>query len=177
MSCKIKMFLILLPLVTCLLLTSCVNIRGLELSALTNEEGKKIQQMSKEIIRCFTEKDKKALKELFCEQIRNQSSFDDEIDKAFKYFACDGYTTSEIKKTASGGESTKSGKRTKWYVSPEIPYIAVLVDKDGDLIPRYYSMYYYWNIVNDNDKTHEGLQYIEIELLNIDSMEIGKKID
>jgi hypothetical protein len=179
MFCKMKKLLILLPLLTALLFTSCSNIRSLQLSALTNEEGKKIQQMSQEIIRCFTKKDKEALKKLFCEQIRNQPGFDGEIDKAFKYFTCDVYIASQANDSAGGGESLESGRRTDWYVSPDIPYIKVIFDKDGDdstpMESRYYSMYYYWNIVNDKDKSLEGLQFITIELLNVDSMTLGKK--
>lgn len=180
MFCKMKKLLILLSLSAALMLTSCSNIRGLQLSSLMSEESKKIQQMSQEIIRCFTEKDKAALKKLFCEKIRNDSGFDNDIDKAFEYFTCDVYTTSEIDKTAGGGESVESGRRTSWYVSPDIPYIEVIFDKDGDpstpMESRYYSMHYYWHIVNDKDKSLEGVQYITIELLNIDSMDIGKRI-
>ena len=170
-----------LLLSTVMLLSSCSNIRSIQLTKLTNEESKKIEQMSSEILKCFTEKDKGALKELFCEQIRNQTSFDNEIDRAFEYFPCEVYTTSEIDNTASGGESVEMGKRTKWYVSPDIPYIEILVDIDKNAStppePRYYSMHYYWQIVNDKEKSSEGLQYIRIELLNIDSMKLGNKID
>ena len=41
---------------------------------------------------------------------------------------------------------------------------------------RYYSIYYQWIIINDNDKTLEGLHSLEIELLNVDSFLIGERI-
>ena len=70
--------------------------------------------MSQEIIRCFIEKDKDALKGLFCEQIRSLPEFDKEIEKAFEYFKGDRYTTANIEKVASGGESVESGRRTSF---------------------------------------------------------------
>lgn len=181
MGYKLKKLFILLPLSMVMMCTSCnhINNRDLQLTELTNEEGKKIQTMSKEIIRCFTEHDKEALKKLFCEQVRNQPDFDKEIDKAFEYFPCEVYIKSEINKTAGGDEHWESGRRTNWYVSPNIPYIKILVDKDKDPStmpePCFYSMCYNWQIIRDEDKSLEGLQYIRIELLNIDSIELGKQ--
>ncbi|QSX04648.1 DUF5104 domain-containing protein [Sedimentibacter sp. zth1] len=199
MSFRMKSLSIVLPLVIVFLLTSCSNVkdfineggkkieqtaletvRSSQLTDLMNEESEKIDQMSKEIIRCFTERDKEALKVLFCEQIRNQPSFDDEINKAFEFLTCDVYITSERTTSAGGEESWDSGKRTKWSVWPDIPYIAVLYDFDGDSLThdmesRYYSIYYDWQIVNDEDNSLEGIQYMKIELLNVDSMEIGDK--
>lgn len=121
------------------------------------------------------------MKKLFCQQIRNQPGFDNDIDKAFKYFTCDVYITSQIDKTAGGGEDVESGRRIGWEVSPEIPYIKVLCNKDGNpstpMESRYYSISYYYQIVDDKDKSLEGLQYIRIELLNIDNnIDLGKVI-
>lgn len=197
MSLRMKSLLIILLLAIAFLLTSCSKmkniiddgskkieqtahetIRSSQLTGLMNEESEKIEQMSKEIIRCFTERDKEGLKVLFCEQIRNRPSFDDEIDKAFDFFKCDSYTTSKRDTSAGGGESWDSGKRTKWSVRPDIPYIAVLYDLDGDdsthdMERRYYSIYYDWQIVDKENPSLEGIQYMKIELLNVDSMEIG----
>jgi hypothetical protein len=159
-----------------MLLTSC-NIdlsggRSALLTALMGEEGEKITQMSNAIIDCFTQKDKEALKTLFCEQIRNRPDFDDEIDNAFAYFLCDIYLSSKISTTASGGDAWEAGERVNWDVSPNIPLVKVVVGEET----RYYGMDYYWHIVNQADRSLEGLQYIEIELLNVDSIKLGEYI-
>lgn len=180
---EMKKFLILL-LTIVLLLASCSinlpNIRAKQLGTLINEESAKIEQMSNNIIKCFTEKDKEALKKLFCEQIRKRPNFDNDIDKAFEYFKCDVYINSNIDTIAGGGESIEDGKRISWDVMPEIPYINVIFDADGDestpMENRYYSMWYYWHVVNDKDKSLEGLQYITIKLLNVSPIQLGKKI-
>ncbi|WP_281814959.1 DUF5104 domain-containing protein [Vallitalea longa] len=188
-----NLFIVLSFLIVCLL-TSCSNVkefiddegekightvyetaRSSRLTKLMNEESEKIEQMSNEIIRCFTEPDKEALKALFCEQISSQTNFENEIDEAFEFLKCDVYTKSELDTSASGERSWDSGKCTKWSLYPDIPYIAVLCDSDGDsdMERRYYSINYDWGIVNDEDKSLEGIQYMKIELLNVDSMEIG----
>lgn len=192
MAIKIRNLLIMFLMI--ILLTSCSQVKDLideegeniqqtvvetvrssKLTNLINEESEKIEEMSTEIIRCFTERDKEALKVLFCEQIRSQPGFDNEIDESFEFFLCDVYISSEFKTSAGGGESWDSGTRIKWSVRPQIPYIAILCDSDGDsdMERRYYSIYYDWQIVNDEDKSLEGIQYMKIELLNVDSIEIG----
>jgi hypothetical protein len=157
------------------------SIRGKQLSNLLNEEGAKVEEMSTEIIRCFTERDKEAFKELFCERTKQRPEFNDEIDKAFEFLLCDIYTTSEIDRTASGGESIRGGERVSWNVVADIPYFAVLVKTDGeavdnynDIEARYYSIKYDWQILCDYDEDLVGLQYLKIELLNVDSFMIGK---
>jgi hypothetical protein len=180
---QLKKLCILLPAIVCLL-TACnidlSKIRTAQLDALTNEERPKIQQMSKDIIECFTEKNKEALKNLFCEQTRNRPNFDDEIDQAFEFFVCDFYIGSNIDDHASGGESMESGERVHWYVFPDIPYIHTIADTEGDpsapMEDLYYRIGYYWKIIHEN-KSLEGLQYLEIELLNVGSTEIGEIID
>ena len=167
-----------------LLLLSCKidlsNLRSKQLTSLVDEESIKIEQMSNDIITCLTGKDKEALKGLFCENIRNRPSFDDDIDKAFEYFKCKQYTDSFKKNTASGGNSWESGKRVYWYVLPKIDLLSVLfyndVDSRTDMESRYYSIRYQWIIINDEDKTLEGLHLIEIELLNIDRFILGESI-
>jgi hypothetical protein len=152
------------------------------LDVLTGKESVKIKQMSNDIIKCFTEKDKEALKGLFCEQVRNKSGFDDELDKAFEYLNCDVYTTSTIDDTASGGMSTEHGEYIKWYVAPEIPYFSILKKIESDTDPGgyehvrcYYSISYYWQITYKEDASLEGLHYMVIELLNVDRLIIGDK--
>ena len=158
------------------------NARTKLLDELTSEESVKINQMANDIIRCFTEKDKEALKNLFCEQIRNNPDLDEEIDRALEYLNCDSYITSTIDDTASGGSSSGGGKRTEWYIAPEIPYFHVLKKIDSETDPRgyehedcYFSISYYWQITYEADKTLEGLHYMVIELLNVDWVIIGEK--
>jgi hypothetical protein len=158
---------------------SCKNGRGFSLTNLMGEENQEIQQMSEEIIRCLTSKDEESLKKLFCEKIRKQSDFDGRIRELTDFFVCKSYLDADIKTSAGGGESREGGKRTDWYVSPSIPYIEVLYDKDPspsaeDLDSRYYSVHYFWSIINEKDKSLEGLQYIRVELLNVGSVTVGK---
>ena len=160
------------------MLTTVTSSRSELLTLLQNEESIKIKEMSNEIIRCFTKNDKAALEKLFSIQIRNRPNFNNDIDMLFKYFKCDTYINSEIKTNTSGGESRESGRRTMWYVMPDIPYISVLVSSEENaqkmMKSRYYSIKYSWCIINEIDTTLEGLYYIEIELLNIDKINLGE---
>ena len=175
----------LLLLVMIFLFSSCKSDffgRAGQLTSLMNEEAEKIQSMSVEIIRCFTEKDKEGMKKLFCEKSKASEALDKQIDAAFERFLCEVYTTADIDTSAGGGESYDHGERTSWDVSPEIPYIEVLCDADSDpetdLQRRYYSIDYYWHITNKNDTSLEGLQYIHLQLLNDDGdgISIGEYI-
>jgi len=174
----------ILLMISVMMLTACsfdlAKIRSKQLTGLMNEEGTKIRHMSNDIIKCFTENNKQALQDLFCEQVRNRPSFEDEVEKAFEFFECDVYINSNINTSASGGELIESGKRVSWDVRPEIPYIKTIFDADGDpstpMEDRYYGVNYYWQIVREDDKSLEGLHYIAIELLNSDSIIIGEKI-
>jgi len=145
------------------------SIRESQLTSHMSEEAEKITEMSNEIIRCFIERDKDALKGLFCEQTQNQPGFDNEIDNAFDFLQCESYTTSEIDTSASGNESIREGKRVMWSVQPEIPYFKVWAGREH----HYYSIRYSWLIINDEDASKVGLGSMTIELLNIESIHIG----
>ena len=160
------------------------NSRTRLLDALTDEESVKINQMSSDIIKCFTEKDKELLKSLFCERVRNKPDFDKEIDLAFEYFDCDVYITSIKKESGTGGGThTRKGKRLEWTIIAEIPYLKILTNIDGDTEEDddyehfFYSMDYYWQVTYDGDSTFEGLHFIVIELLNIDEMVLGDRTE
>ena len=187
-----KVFALIITMI--LLLTACSanaenvvsgrfqNARTRLLDKVTSEESIKINQMSNDIIKSFTEKDKELLKSLFCEQVRSNPGFDKEIDNAFEFLICDVYTTSTIKETASGGSYMEQGKRIEWYIAPEIPYFSILTEIESEPDPRryeheryYYSMSYYWQITYEADNTLEGLHYLVIELLNVDKLIIGEK--
>jgi len=166
--------LVILLFVMILLLTSCSNINNI----LSNSESEKIKQMSTDILTCITENDKESFKNLFCERSQNIPGFDEQVDAMFEY--CNGtvyFTDHTIKTTASGGSKRQDGKITYWNVDPEIPYFRVLTEVDsGEKEFRHYSIRYRWNIICEEDKTNEGLKYIEIELLNVDSMTVGEWI-
>ena len=157
------------------------NSRTRLLDAITSEESQRIKEMSNEIIRCFSEKDSDALKNLFCEQVRINSNIDKEVDEALEFLDIDIYTTSTIKETASGGSHTSRGERVAWYLTPEIPYLSILTKIDSETDSRgyeherfYYSIHYYWQLAYKEDKSLEGLHYIIIDLLNVDSIKIGQ---
>ena len=148
------------------------------LDELTSEETVKINEMADEIIRCFCEKDKNALKNLFCEQIRNKPEVDDEIDKAFDFCDVYVYTTSYPAKTITGSESIDMGKRVRWSISAEIPYFSVLSKTEDDENKRYiYSIYFYYQVINDEDKTLVGLHKIDVGLINSESVIIGERLN
>ena len=175
-----KKLFVLVPII--LLLSSCNidiedgfrNIRTRQLDILTSEESVKIKQMSNDIIDCIKWQDKEALNALFCEQVRSTPDFDKEISEFIEYIKCHSLNWSIIKETAGGGESIEAGKRTAWYVRPEITYLKVVTESDAENWDySYYSIYYYWQIIDESDKAREGLHYINIELLNISSLFIG----
>jgi len=153
------------------------NSRSKLLTLLEGEETIKINEMSNEIIRCFTQKDKNALIELFCDEIQNGPDFNNEIDKMLEYFNCDIYSFSEKSRSGHSGFSTNEGRRTEWNISVNIPYICVLAYKETNIqneMDRYhYAIQYSWCIINEENKSFEGLYYMNIELLNINSINIG----
>lgn len=174
---KRKLTISVAVLAGALCLTACSFFRAGQLTALTDEEGKRITQQSNEIIRCLTERDRDGLAALFCEKAREGTAFDRELDAVFDYFNCEVYIKAEVNSLAGGGASTESGKRVKWYVHPEITYIKVLQPsaRDGDeMVDRYYGVRYYWMITDAEHPELEGLHHLEITLLNADtSVEIG----
>lgn len=163
---KILVVLVMFCMVT---LTSCS--RALQFTNKINEESKKIESMSEEIIRCLTENDQDGFIALFCEKIRETGDFDSQIENVFAFFKCDSYLRSEINTTAGGGGITEFGKKIEWYVTPEITYIEVLVIPDGaydQMCSRYYRVDYYYQITDKNHPEREGLHYFAIELINLD---------
>jgi len=155
------------------------NSRSRLLTLIDGEESVKMNEMSTEVIRCFTQNDKDALIELFCDHIRNYPDFNNEIDNLFEFFKCDNYTTSEKSKHVTSGISTNEGRRTEWYISASIPYISVLVYREKksaeDMERRYYAIYYSWCIINEKNRSYEGLYYMSIELLNINNIKMGDR--
>ena len=153
------------------------NSRTKLLNELTSEETVKINEMADEIIRCFREKDKNAMKDLFCEQVRNRPEIDDEIDKAFDF--CDVYTYIESypAKSDYAGESVEMGKRVQWSISADIPYFSIISKTEDDETQQYiYSIYFYYQVLNDEDKTLVGLQEMVVKLINGESVTIGENL-
>jgi hypothetical protein len=162
-----------LLLIILILFSSCKFAADLKSA---HDEPELIAQMSDDIIDCFTKKDKAKLKGLFCEQVRNQPGFDQEIADAIAYFDCYVYLTAEIKRSSSGGTHYDHGDLLNKYLTPSIPYIAILAGSPNDSASRYFSINYYWQVVSEIDDSYVGLQYIDIELLNIDSMTLGEYV-
>lgn len=153
------------------------NSRTKLLDELTSEETVIKNEMADEIIRCFCEKDKDALKILFCEKIRSRPEFDDEIDKAFEFCDVNVYTTSYPAKSVYGGESIREGKRVRWSISAEIPYFSILSEtEDGEMEGYIYSIYFFYQVVNDEDTTLVGLHGLSVELINCESVWIGERL-
>jgi len=157
--------------------------RAEQLTELMETESTKINAMSLEILRCFKENDQEGLKSLFCEKSRSAPDFDAQISHAFEYVK-GNVLDYDINDSAGGGQSIDNGKITEWDVSPEIEYIETFEDispaktEDGlDFITRVYGINYYWKITNDDDKSLEGLQYMTIELFNVDKITIGEYIE
>lgn len=182
-----RLFLLLVSVITSLFLAASCSLpsggRMDRMVAIESEEADKIQEMSEEIIRCLTERDQQALKDLFCESIRSLPGFDDQINRLFNYFRCDTYIDSAIDTTAGGGGLREYGEWKEWSVTPEIPYIEVILhsnpeDFDPDTgapLGRYYSARYCWEIVNERNPSMEGLQSLRVELLNFDTcVEVGR---
>ena len=142
------------------------------------QERVKVVLMSSAIIKSFADKDKEALGNLFCEQVRNSPGFDEEIDRAFEFLDCDVYVTATIVTECSAGGSTTHA----FFVAPKIPYVSVLtevgsnpVQSENEYEPNYYSIDYYWQMKYEDDESFEGLHYLVIELLNADKLIIGEK--
>ncbi len=169
---------LLLAVASLLALSACSAAPHIDLmNAITSEEEALIEEKSEEIVRCLTEGDKKTFASLFCEDVRESDGFAPQVDAVFDFFVCDVYIRSRIETVAGGGMSKEGGERTEWYVSPEIPYIEVLqyaADGSEDMLDRYYGLRYHWQIVDAEHPEKEGLQYMELYLLNLDrSVEIG----
>lgn len=139
-------------------------------------EAGRITEESGEIMRCIKEKDKEGMKMLFCEKVRNTSGFDEQLNSVFDFIDSGDTWSYDIKTTASGGQSVSGGEVTDWDVHPEIRDIQVAYDRGNYFDHKYYSIDYYWHIVCEDDKSLEGIQYMRIELLNIETLEIGEYV-
>ena len=162
---------VFLALSAMLCLTSCSQLRALQLTGMMSEEAEKIHSMSEEIIRCLTEHDREGLKELFCDRVKENEELDGQIEELMEFVQCDVYLSADIEDSASGGQSIESGEITDWTVRPQIPYVKVQVaseEEDGRDAVRYYKVAYGWKITDKEDPSMEGLHWIEAELLNMD---------
>ena len=104
------------------------------------------------------------------------------LAKSKNYYYNAAAIAEPIDDTASGGSSSEGGKRTEWYVTPEIPYFNISTEIDSETDPSgyarqryYYGIDYYWQITYEADTSLEGLHYLIIELLNVDKLIIGDK--
>ena len=172
-----KILRIFLSLIISVSLTGCGLIRGVKNQIdnfAENNEPSRIYEMSSEIMRCIDEKDKEGMKQLFCEKIRESEDFDQQIDSIFEFIDSGSTWSYNIKTTASGGKSWNHGDVTHWDVSPEIRDIESAYDHGNYFTSKYYRIHYYWHIVYEKDRSLEGIQYMDIELLNIETLTIGE---
>jgi len=139
-------------------------------------EATRLKEQSSEIMRCIKEKDKEGMKLLFCEQVRNKSGFDEQIDSIFEFIDAGDTWSYHIDTSASGGQTVSDGKVTHWDTHPEISDIRVGYDRGDHFDHKYFMIDYYWHIVCEDDKTLEGIQYMNIELLNVETLEIGEYV-
>jgi hypothetical protein len=172
---KPKIVVLLILLISIFTFSGCNMLgRAGQLTQLTQTESVKIREMSDKIIHCFKENDQEGLKNLFCEKIRNDPDFNRQLAEAFKYLK-GRINDWDIQTTASGGQSVEYGKIKEWDVSPQIRYVKTIGnDITGSHV---YDITYHWKIVNEKDKTLEGLQVITITLLNVDKFTLGKNLE
>lgn len=71
--------------------------------------------------------------------------------------------------------SFEMGNRVNWSISAEIPYFKILSKTENDETEEYiYSIYFYYQVINDEDASLVGLQYMDIEFINCESVSIGE---
>ncbi len=129
---KQRIILLLITLICIVSMNACTLDRTKQLTLLESEESEQIKKQSAEIIRCLTNNDRDGFCTLFCDKIKQSDTFNKQVDALFEFFSCDAYIKSEIIDSACGGESSDRGKRTEWYVTPEITYIKVIDNTDNN---------------------------------------------
>ena len=172
MSKKIKKGMHVLSFITLLVIFTSCSFTGYE------SESEKIEAMSNEIIRCLTSHDQESFNELFCEKTRNYSNFSEESDALFSFFECDTYVSAQLNYGGSGSKGWDDGVVDYWTIDTSIPWLKVFVEDPK--VPsmgqeRYYSIEYYWVIVNLEKKEEEGLRYLTLELLNHQKVMVGEQ--
>lgn len=138
-----------------------------------------VKEQNEEILRCIKEKDKEGMKSLFCSKIKDDPSYDldAKIDELFGFI--DYGCSWSYEHGSRGGEekSWREGNVDDWDVHPVIKNIDILYhDGDGGYLDKYYAINYYWHIVCNDDKSLEGIQYITVDYLNVESMTIGEYV-
>ena len=86
-----------------------------------NEDDVYIEKMSKEIVRCFDEKDIDVLKSLFCQNTQDNYNLDKEIQNAFDLYEGKSKSYIVTEKSWAGGKD--NGEWTDKHFTPQIENI------------------------------------------------------
>ena len=158
-------------LVICALLMQLCGCGALE--SMKND-GKAIDEMSEEIIRCLVEKDRDSLEKLFCQQVRSSEAFDSQLDELYEFFDHDHFIRYDLDGSNGESKSQENGECVRWFVRAEIVYIEVV---DGNT-NRFYGIKYTWAPICEEDEDLVGLHTLSVNLLNTDnSVMVGTEKD
>lgn len=141
-----------------------VQLSGCGVHELMTRDSNQIDAMSEEIIRCLIEKDRDALAELFCGQVRDTAAFDSQLDALYAFFDYDCFIRYDIDGDHAQSEARENGERVEWSVRARIVYIQV-ADADGSY---FYGIEYLWTPIYHQDESLVGLHSITVHLLNTD---------
>ncbi len=154
-----KISLIILCCIMIITLPGCGFIKGVNgrlerLDAETHDEKISNTKITKEVLRCFTNKDKEGLKSLLCQKTKALSDIDEQILAAFDFFK--GKVVS-FDKDVSGyeGGATEDGERKVLDRAWEIRDI-----KTNKKVN--YEIYINQNVIYKADKDRVGITELEI---------------
>ena len=151
-----------LMVITIFILTGCNNdIKLIDSKQSSNDK-------SKEIVRCFDEKDIEGLKNLFCEEVINSHNLDEEIQQAFDFYEGKSVSYDLYYGGSSGGWD--NGVCVDEHITPQIKNLKT----DNDKIYRI--PYHEYVIYKQNPKC-VGITYIRIfDESSDDMVQIGEHV-
>ena len=112
-----------------------------------------IENISKEIVRCFDEKDSENLKLMFCTNSQQKYNLDEEIQNAFALY--NGHSKSYIVTNKYWTGSKKDGNFTDKHFNPNIK----IETQEGDM----YNIGFYIYEIYEYDKGEIGIGAISLE--------------
>ena len=154
-----KYLTLLLSIVLLLQFSGC----GMNETTLSN--GDRIDEMSKEIVRCLIEKDREALEILFCKRVQKTAEFESQMNALYDFFDYDYFIRYDLDGDHAESEAKESGVRTEWSVDVEIIYIEVY-DENGT---QFYGIEYQWTPIYEADAELVGLHSLTVHLLNTEN--------
>ena len=138
---------------------------GCGMNETTPSNGDRIDEMSKEIVRCLIEKDREALEILFCKRVQNTAEFESQMNALYDFFDYDHFIRYDLDGDHAESEAKESGVRTEWSVDAEIIYIEVY-DENGT---QFYGIEYQWTPIYEADAELVGLHSLTVHLLNTEN--------